>query len=240
MNTIKKEMTQIATATPTPPQTTTSPQTTTATTTTTTQTRKTTTKKRVRKSVWFHKEVAVQHVLHKNSYTEQELEKCWFTQNEYQNIRNGMLMTLDLIRLGLFRENSIKNSSRGLENYTAEGSMKATVQRRRQNAVWAVLDEQDLQLDRAEQLQHTYLIYDDSAIREVYKNQTRVSADTAYSMGRLDVEAAAAAATAVAEASSDKKKNSSSPAKKGFNNLFRKTEKRWSFTFSRESVHPTN
>jgi len=204
--------------------------------TATTIARKTTTKKRVRKSVRFHQEVGVQQVLHKNSYTKREREKCWFTQKEYQNIRNGMLMTLDLIRLGLFRENSIKNSSRGLENYTAEGSMKATVRRRRQKAIWAVLDEQDLQLDRAEQLQHTYLIYDDSAIREVYKNQTRVSADTAYSIGRLDAEAAAA----VLEASSDKKNKSSSPAKKRFTNLFQKTERRWSFTFSRESVHPTN
>ena len=101
-------------------------------------------------------------------------------------------MTLDLIRLGLFRENSVRNSSRGLENYTAEGSMKAAVRTRRQNVVWAVLDEQDLQLDRAEQLQHTYLMNDDSAIREIYKNQIRVSTDTSYSMGRLDAEAATA------------------------------------------------
>ena len=213
MNIIKEEMTQIVTATATA-------------TPTTTTARKITTKKRVQKSVRFQQEVAIQQVLHKNSYTEQELEKCWFTQNEYQNIRNGILMTLDLIRLGFFRENSIKNSSRGLEKYTAEGTMKATVQRRRQNAIWAVLDEQDLQLDRAEQLQHTYLIYNDSAIREVYKNQIRASADTSYSMGRLDAEAAAA----VAETSSNKKKHLSSPAKKGFKNLFRKTEKRWSFT----------
>jgi len=136
-------------------------------------------------------------------------------------------MILDLIQLGVFRENSIKNSSRGLEKFTAEGSMKVAVRRRRQNAVWAVLDEQYLQLDKTEQSQHSYLVYDDSAIREVYKKQTRVSADTSYSMGRLDAEAAAAEAEA--ETSSDKKKNASSPAKKIIKNQIRKTEKRRSF-----------
>lgn len=75
---------------------------------------------------------------------------------------------------------------RGLENYTAKGSIKSSIRKLRQNAVWAVMEEQDLQVDRAEVLQLNYLWYDDEAIREVYKKHSKAAHRSARLLGVSD------------------------------------------------------
>lgn len=82
------------------------------------------------------------------------------------------------------------SSSRGLDNYTAKGSLKSRICKLRHNAIWSVLQEQDCQVDRAECLKMTYLIYDDEAIRAVYQNKSKVSTEVAYQKGISDALAA--------------------------------------------------
>jgi len=78
------------------------------------------------------------------------------------------------------------STSRGLENYTAKGSIKSNIRKARQNAVWAVMEEQDLQVDRAECLKLTYLWYDDEAIREVYRKHSKPALKAARLLGVVD------------------------------------------------------
>jgi len=83
-------------------------------------------------------------------------------------------------------QDSYVSTSRGLENYTAKGSHKSGVRKHRQNAVWAVMEEQDQQVDQAECLEMTYLWYDDEAIREVYRKYSKSSMQTARLLGIAD------------------------------------------------------
>jgi hypothetical protein len=102
------------------------------------------------------------------------LQKNKNTHNNNKNKNNNVYMS----------------SSRGLDNYSAKGSLKSRIRKLRRNAIWSVLAEQDLQVDRAECLKMTYLIYDDEAIRAVYQNQSKVSTEVAYQKGISDALAA--------------------------------------------------
>eukprot|EP00536_Pseudo-nitzschia_multiseries_P007332 jgi/Psemu1/304858/fgenesh1_kg.172_\ len=141
-----------------------------------------------RKGVKFNPAVAVREILHKNNYTEEETSQTWYQSDEYDTIRMSVLKDLYLLKTDLFQEGR-NMTARGLEKYTPTGSLKESVRRRRQDAVWSVLDEQDLQVDDAEQHRLTYLVYDDKAIREAYKKHNRPSVDVARCAGRLDAQA---------------------------------------------------
>jgi hypothetical protein len=190
------------------------------------------TKTKTRKSVRFYNDVMVKHTIHVNNYTVQEKEVCWFTQTEYDSIKKKMFMTLDLMEFMTNSSDSNSNRSnmfddycnnanctRGLENLSSkEGGMKQSTLIRRRNAIWAVLDEQDLQYDRAyrdhqESYHRNYAFkmissksntnyYDNDKIRDLYRNQTRSSESIAYSMGRIDSETVAIE-TLVADADAD-------------------------------------
>ena len=76
--------------------------------------------------------------------------------------------------------------TRGLERWSDTGK---TTHKRRQIALWAVLDEQYQQCLKAEKQggdMLSYLIYDDNKFREVYSKHTYIASDIAYSMGRID------------------------------------------------------
>ena len=81
---------------------------------------------------------------------------------------------------------AVISTARGLENYTPKGSIKSSVRRLRQNAVWAVMEEQDLQVDRAEALEMSYLWYDDEAIRDVYRKHSKPAQRNARLLGVAD------------------------------------------------------
>ncbi|VEU35910.1 unnamed protein product [Pseudo-nitzschia multistriata] len=153
------------------------------------KTKKSSSASRKGKSVSFFKEVTVRQVLHKNNFTEEEICDSWFQADEYTTIRKSVLKNLDLAKMDLFREGP-ESTYRGLEKYTSTGGIKESIRRRRQDAIWSVLDEQDLQVDKAEEQQLTYLVYDDKAIREVYKKHCRPTIDAARCAGRLDAQAA--------------------------------------------------
>ena len=92
-----------------------------------------------------------------------------------------------MLKSGLFDDT--ENTARGLETYTPTGGIKESVRRRREDTIWSVLDEQDSQVENCEKQQLTYLIYDDKAIREVYKKHVRQSTLVARCAARLDAQA---------------------------------------------------
>lgn len=154
------------------------------------------------RSVRYCQSVSVLPVLHRNDYTPHEIADTWYTAKEFETIRKDILKILALMRKGRLvegDESSSSNptdsrtkplhdttSSRGLENYTAKGTLKSSVRKLRQNAIWAVMEEQDLQVDRAEALRLTYLFYDDADIREVYRVYSKGATEAARLRGKND------------------------------------------------------
>eukprot|EP00534_Pseudo-nitzschia_fraudulenta_P000068 CAMPEP_0201124724 /NCGR_PEP_ID=MMETSP0850-20130426/16810_1 /ASSEMBLY_ACC=CAM_ASM_000622 /TAXON_ID=183588 /ORGANISM="Pseudo-nitzschia fraudulenta, Strain WWA7" /LENGTH=316 /DNA_ID=CAMNT_0047392319 /DNA_START=24 /DNA_END=974 /DNA_ORIENTATION=+ len=166
-------------------------------------------KKMTKKSVCFQDDVTYRPVLHIADYKAGEIANTWYTPKEYDGIKADILKTLGLMKSGSFVEDGeastkkvkkhkknskkiLNCSSRGLENYTSKGSLRESVRSERQNAVWAVLDEQDAQVERAESMGMTYLVYDHVAFRVVYKRLTKGSIQNARLHGKFDATAAAA------------------------------------------------
>jgi len=120
--------------------------------------------------VRFHNIVAVKETLHLNNYTEQEIKACWLTQEEKKLTKRRIFMALQRMKsssCNLFNNSnneddinidvssSLSSSTsllfsspycmRGLENYLWTKSIKL----QHQNAVCAVLDEQNRQYKNA-------------------------------------------------------------------------------------------
>jgi len=159
-----------------------------------------------------------------NNFTDEELSQTWYQPNEYTAIKRSVLKNLTMLKSGLFEDS--ENTARGLEKYTPTGGIKESMRRRREDAIWSVLDEQDLQVETAEKQQLTYLIYDDEAIREVYKKHTRPSTDVARCAARLDAQAANSNSSSNQRRTSSSSLPSSSTAKKrAIKNLFSSTRR---------------
>ena len=129
-------------------------------------------------SVSFNEVAKALRVLHANDYTDQERDECWFTPTDYKKIRQDSMRASKLIKCKLFT-----GCARGLERWADGGKTR----KRRQMALWAVLDEQYeqcLQVEKQEDL--SSFIYDDIKFREVYRRHTDVAVDIAYSLGRID------------------------------------------------------
>jgi len=152
------------------------------------------------RSVRFSQSVTSRPSLHKNNYTSKETAMSWYTSKEYEAIRRGIIKTIALMRSRdlvegdrtskSFGSHDDPTSSRGLENYTAKGSIKSSVRKLRRNAIWAILEEQDLQVERAECLKMTYLFYNDDGIRDVYQPHSTVAAQAARDYAIADIRAA--------------------------------------------------
>ena len=106
--------------------------------------------------------------------------------------------------------------ARGLERWADGGKTR----KRRQMALWAVLDEQYEQCLQVEKQQADglipYLIYDDIKFREVYRRNTDVAVDIAYSLGRIDEIYALATST---EKKSRRRKDSKTKIKRHMTTL---------------------
>jgi len=128
--------------------------------------------------VRFHRKVKVKSTIHLKHYTNQEIDACWYTPVEYSNIIEGLYLTLDLMQISLAPYNSLFSSSssskckgdkssslsslycsRGLENLSIEGGLKHSTRSRRKNAIWSVLDEQNVQYEEAILQQQRTLMY---------------------------------------------------------------------------------
>jgi hypothetical protein len=138
----------------------------------------------------------MQFTTHMKDYRQREIQACWYTKSEYNNIRQEIKITVDLIErnVGIDDYNHCK---RGLEYLTQKGTHE-----RMQTKLkgWtAVFGEQDLQDDEG--------IFDPKILAIVYSNSSRSCQVASYITGVLDKWAALAStdASAVDEATSRKK-----------------------------------
>ena len=133
----------------------------------------------------------------------------WLSPNDFSDIQNGVFMTLNMMKLQEDRGDSFGYDtplssyycSRGLEDYHTEqkGCLKLSTIQRRQNAIDAVLNEQESQRQQQQmQMQMkmragmacTYYMLDHAKIGEICKSQTYYNAENAIDMGRKDSEEA--------------------------------------------------
>ena len=90
-------------------------------------------------SVSFNEVVKVKLVLHVNDYTDQEKEECWFTPTDYKKIRHDVITAIKPFQCNYkCSAFSTGTYTRGLERWSDMGK---TTRKRRQNTLWAVLDE---------------------------------------------------------------------------------------------------
>lgn len=165
-----------------------------------------------KKSVRFDQSVTCRPSLHKKNYTPDETAAAFYSRREFEMIRRDLLQTLSLMQAGKLVEvdddsststdltvvssssTSFQplpmSSSRGLENFTAKGSLKSNIKKLRQKAITNVLVEQDFQVEQAEHMKLTYLFYDDEAIRDCYKKSSKIAAQDARKRGITDHQVA--------------------------------------------------
>lgn len=124
----------------------------------------------------FSKTLQVTPVLHINDMTEEERTSIWYSQLDYDAIKNKIHPLVRKMNTGAQVEVSGKETSRGLEGRTREGS-----RRRKQNkysSILSVIDEQERQLDAAEN--------NPGLLAKVYKQATLSFQDDAYATGLKD------------------------------------------------------
>jgi hypothetical protein len=95
------------------------------------------------RSVSFYDAVECIRTLHINDYTDEEVLNTWFTQREYQGMKQEVKLTVDLMNKKATFEEDVSFSSRGLENKADDAIVE--VAEHRYDAMDAVLDEQDRQ-----------------------------------------------------------------------------------------------
>ena len=163
---------------------------------------------RQKPSVRFNQEIEV----HKPRAFKTPLlpSSTWLKEKDLSRIRDGIFSTLDAIkkkRDAGFKwndSNKGKHCSRGLEDYSIDqtGSLKASTIHRRQNAIRAVLHEQETQMKRHRKLQSSISkqkfvplhkpILDHAKLSRVYQDQTSLNIHEAIHRGRVDSEQALA------------------------------------------------
>jgi hypothetical protein len=131
----------------------------------------------MRKSVSFSRDVRVYKVMHINNYTEEEIAATWNGASEIAGIKEKILATLSFLNSGNINSNNyVECCSRGLENLTDEGFKNR--RRRREIAINAVLEKQDLRYEDNE--------IDDHLIAAIYSQHTRLSKTIARVVGLAD------------------------------------------------------
>jgi hypothetical protein len=133
--------------------------------------------KETKKSVKFNPLVRVRHSLHRNDYTDDELESTWYTRRELAVAQHEVRETIvKMVQQGQLLGNNDQYCPRGLESSTPHGISKKTLRRRR--AELAVVREQNLQEKRG--------LDDPELIALAYKVTTEDSQRIAYEMGKKD------------------------------------------------------
>ena len=120
---------------------------------------------RVEFTVRFSHNVAIRKTLSLKDYTIEELEACWYSQEESKAIQKQCREEIRRIEMGK-KLNDKKYCSRGLEGHTTAGASSRN--RKRKVAISAVLDEQWLQWDEG--------IFDEYAIADIYQFSSLVGA----------------------------------------------------------------
>lgn len=119
-------------------------------------------------------------IIHHSDYTNEEIASTWLGASEMNTIKRNILATLSLMKTDMSNaDDCVNHCSRGLEHFTEEGA--ATRRQRRDTAIAAVLDEQDVL--------HENNDYNCQLIADSYSYHVRVSISSASSVGRTDAKA---------------------------------------------------
>jgi hypothetical protein len=132
-----------------------------------------------KKGITFNNRVSVRRTIHISNFTDEEINACWYSSEDYSAIRKHIHKTVLLMQYGNTShvEDCPTFCRRGLEGYTSEGLEGR--RRRCTNAKLAVFDEQDRQYDAFEES-------DDNKIGKVYQKRCRSSRDIATTVGLVD------------------------------------------------------
>ncbi|KAL3906468.1 MAG: hypothetical protein SGARI_003996 [Bacillariaceae sp.] len=133
----------------------------------------------MKKCITFNTRVSVRRTIHISHYTDEEVNACWFSTNEYSAIRNHVRETIFLVEDGKVSDADDCQlfCRRGLEGFTSEGMDGR--RRRRAKAKLSVFDEQDRQYEAGEDM-------DDVLIGKAYRKRCRSSRDIALIIGLVD------------------------------------------------------
>jgi hypothetical protein len=136
--------------------------------------------RRSRKAVSFSRAVTAYKVIHINDYTEEEIAATWNGRSELMAIKMNILETLS--RMKEDSRNTYDSDGycpRGLEHLTDEGAVNR--RRRRETAIDAVLEEQELQYEDN--------MHDELLIADIYSRHTHFSRTFARVVGLADENA---------------------------------------------------
>jgi hypothetical protein len=126
-----------------------------------------------KRTISFGKSVMVRQTLHINSYSDDEIQACWFGDDDLQAIKKDVRYDISMLTDGLDNE---KYCRRGLEMHFRKGG-----RRRQQNksaAIKAVLDEQELQWEND--------VYDPEYLATVYQAISSYCQTTARAIALKD------------------------------------------------------
>jgi hypothetical protein len=134
-----------------------------------------------RRSVSFSPSALGRETTHITDYTTEEIAACWYDDVELKMIKVDIKTTTLLLMNNDYLSLNINDGrcSRGLESYTETG--QALKMQNREDAIDAVLDEQEFQMDESNT--------DPEMIADAYFERTRQSQAMARVMGLSDEEA---------------------------------------------------
>jgi hypothetical protein len=113
------------------------------------------------KTVTFSQDVRIKRTLHKNNYTDEEFQSCWFNDTELRRCQNEMRVVVAMVEQG-FEIDEDKYCLQGLEFQTERGA--ALRMRSKLESMNAVLDEQDWQTTEG--------VFDPEKLAMVYQQVT--------------------------------------------------------------------
>lgn len=129
--------------------------------------------------VRFRQTVNVRPTIHVDDISEQEKMDTWFSQLEFNQIKDDVTRIVKMMIIGTFEGDNDEDCSRGLECRTRTGAIQ-----RRENkwvALHAVLDEQDRQIEELD-------FFDDDLLRKVYIQENKLCRQESLEMGIRDFE----------------------------------------------------
>ncbi len=130
-----------------------------------------------KQSVSFKTTVNVHLVLHLNNYTEEEVKACWFEASEMNEIKTGILVTLQKMEMRTSPFSLISEQkgicSHGLDSFTEDGLLRQRM--RLSQAIDAVLDIQYSQFEKFDSIHNAKAIadaYDKCTIESTFITRT--------------------------------------------------------------------
>ena len=148
--------------------------------------------------VRFNSKVKVKSTKHLKNYTNKQIKACWYSRDEYHNIKKALFLTVEVMtKTSSLSQSSFSSSAlalycfRGLEKVSVKGGLKYSTRMRRQNAIRSVLDEQYEQCKQYEEAvlqQQRTIMYDVNKIKNIYRYHTRISETNSYTMGVFDAK----------------------------------------------------